>query len=445
MRKAVQRLIAAESTQARLADMVEQAPAAAPVSLRLPLPRTGGDWLNLLPAAAPWWYRARPDRGEFRLAIGHALHVASNGAQRFAALDNAWHGFCRQWRGDRGLAFAGFAFDAGGDRPLPNALLAIPAMLLEAHGDAATLTLTAPAGRIRQALAECAAWLAPGDQPRAPATLALSAGSAVEPLVARAWIARVEAALREIGQGQVAKLVLSRSRALRAASPFRSDAILGNLVRQQPGSVVYGHGDSRHAFVGATPERLVRLAAGHVDADALAGTAWPGSPTLADAKNRREQALVVDAVRTALAPLCDAMKTGAATAHAAGRMQHLRSRISGTVRPGTTLFDLVRALHPTPAVAGTPGDAALAWLHAHGERRAGWYAGGFGVLTADGDGEFSVALRSALIDGETAILQAGAGIVADSDPLHELAETEVKLGTLLAALAAAPVPETRRA
>ncbi|MGA9961663.1 MAG: chorismate-binding protein, partial [Azonexus sp.] len=91
-----------------------------------------------------------------------------------------------------------------------------------------------------------------------------------------------------------------------------------------------------------------------------------------------------------------------------------------------------------PAVGGFPGAAAASWLARHGEARSGWYSGGFGTLGADGDGEFNVALRSALIDGKRIELHAGAGIVAGSDPEHELAETEAKIGTLLAALRAAP-------
>ena len=123
---------------------------------------------------------------------------------------------------------------------------------------------------------------------------------------------------------------------------------------------------------------------------------------------------------------------------AAGEIRHLRTLVSGRAAAGVTILDLVRALHPTPAVGGFPGAAALDWLTAHGERRSGWYSGGFGSLTPDGDGEFSVALRSALIEGSRIELQAGAGIVAGSDPAQELAETEAKFGTLLSALTAPP-------
>ena len=181
-----------------------------------------------------------------------------------------------------------------------------------------------------------------------------------------------------------------------------------------------------------TPERLVRLHERQIAADALAGTAWPGSIALEESKNRHEQSLVVRAIVAALAPLCQA----APSAHPveiqhAGRVSHLRSRIEAKALSSTTLFDLLGALHPTPAVGGYPTAAALDWLQTHGEQRSGWYSGGIGILDGKGNGEFSVALRSALIQGRQIELQAGAGIVADSDPWQELAETDAKLSTLL--------------
>ena len=428
----LRRLLAAPETLARLTALAAGAPDSAPVSLRLALGRCDTDWLDLLPAHQPSWYRARPDRREFRLAIGHALHVATAGGNRFAALDNAYAGLCRHWRRNGpALAFAGFAFDAASNTPLPNALLAIPAILLESIAGECSVTLTGPAGRLAQAAAE---W---------PQLLAAPAGHAMPqllpgrpaPLDDRAWIARVNAALRDIAGGGVAKLVLSRSRQCRGSQAFSPTAILARLIEQQPGGVIYAHGNGQQTFLGATPERLVRLRGGRIDVDALAGTAWPGSLALSESKNRHEQSLVVRAICDALAPLCAAVpEVGPVEEHHAGQLAHWRSRIRAEVRPGTRLFDLVRTLHPTPAVGGFPAAAAQDWLAAHGERRSGWYSGGFGILSPDGDGEFSVALRSALIDGDSAELQAGAGIVAGSDAQHELAETEAKLGTLLAAL-----------
>lgn len=430
---ALRRCLSAPETLARLEALAAGAPASAPVSLRIALGRCETDWLSLLPANAPYWYRARPDRREYRLAIGHALHVSTAGPNRFAALDNAFAGFCRHWRRNGpAFAFAGFAFDVGSNTPLPNALLAIPAILLESIASECSVTLSGPAGRIAQAAVEWPLWLAEAAVSSAPQ---LRPGRP-KMLAERAWLGRVNAALRDIEAGRVDKIVLARSRKIEAYGPFSAPTVLGQLVVQQPASLVYAYGNGQHSFVGATPERLVRLVGHRVDADALAGTSWPGSLALSDTKNRHEQALVVQAVCAALAPFSQTPPMAEpAQEHAAGLLLHLRSRVAASVRPGTTLFELVRALHPTPAIGGFPVAAAQAWLAAHDEQRTGWYSGGIGLLTAEGDGEFSVALRSALLAGNTAELQAGAGIVAGSNALHELAETSAKLGTLLAALA----------
>lgn len=417
----------------RLMKLAADAPSSAPVSLRLELGQIDTDWLDLLPGHGSFWYRARPDESEFHLGIGHALQIASTGANRFAALDSAFTGLCQHWQreGDT-LAFAGFAFDSTHNTPLPNALLAIPAILLEARNGQCSATLSTPAGRIHEAIAE---WqrllLKPASTPHHDKRLA----KRPENLLERAWIARVNVALREISSGRIDKIVLSRSRRLEASTTFSPVHILGNLIEQQPASLIYAHGNGQQTFLGATPERLVCLQRNQLSADALAGTAWPGSAELAGQKNQHEQSLVVRAVCQALQPLCPTPpQVSPAREHPAGHLQHLRSQITATVHPETTLFDLLRALHPTPAVGGFPVNAALEWLSKHGEQRPAWYSGGFGILTPDGDGEFSVALRSALLDGNVAELQAGAGIVAGSDPAQELAETEAKLGTMLNAL-----------
>lgn len=127
-------------------------------------------------------------------------------------------------------------------------------------------------------------------------------------------------------------------------------------------------------------------------------------------------------------------RQAATCARSAGRLSHLRNKISVHVRPGCSLFDLIASLHPTPAVGGWPTADARDWLKRHGEVRTAWYSGGFGWLDSAGNGDIAVALRSALIDGDRIELQAGAGIVAGSQALTELAETEAKFGTLLDAL-----------
>ena len=156
---------------------------------------------------------------------------------------------------------------------------------------------------------------------------------------------------------------------------------------------------------------------------------------LASPKERDEHAQVVGAIVGALAPYCEASPavTGPAVARLRS-MAHLASSVSGTLRGDTDALTLVRALHPTPAVAGSPTDVALALLAALEPTGRDRYAGPVGWMDARGDGAFVVGIRGATIDGHRAVLHAGAGIVAGSDPACEAAETTLKLRATIDAL-----------
>ena len=221
---------------------------------------------------------------------------------RFAALDIAFSGLCDIWRHNGpALAFCGFAFDENSQAPLPNALLAIPAILLETRDGRCQATLSTTAGRITQA---SAGWLKLLASPARGADYGLlPAGD--RSLADRAWIARVRAALRDIDHGQVDKVVLARSRHLEADAPIPAGRLLDALIEQQTDAMIYAFGEGPRTFLGATPERLVGIAGRHLCADALAGTAWPGSPDLYARKNRHEQALVTKAVVASLAEYCE--------------------------------------------------------------------------------------------------------------------------------------------
>ena len=418
----------------RLQALAKDAPGSALISLTLALGNTSSNWLDHLPAKAPYWYRSLPALGETHLGIGHALQLSSHGGQRFAALDNAYAGLRFDWRHNgQPRAFCGFSFaERSTHSELPAALLAVPGILLESSQRQAQVTLTTTAVQIDQAIAEWQSLLA---TPSAAADPARWQPAPDSTLAERAWVARVNAAQRDIRHGHLAKLVLARSRQLAATAPISASQLLETLCAEQPDACIYAYSDGNTTFLGATPERLLELNGRSIESDALAGTAWPGSGQLEGSKNQHEQSLVVAAIITALTPYCTGKPLADPVAiQAAGKLSHLHSRISATALPGITLFELINALHPTPAVGGYPTPAALEWLERHNEQRSGWYSGGFGMLDAHGNGSVAVALRSALIQGRQIELQAGAGIVADSDPWQELAETKAKLGTLLDAL-----------
>ncbi|MFA7293379.1 MAG: isochorismate synthase [Rhodocyclaceae bacterium] len=429
--------------QQRLARLAADAPGGALLSVTLDLgadnTEHGDDWLERQPRSAETCYWARPQRGEYRLGIGRAVVCTSAGPARFTALQAAHAGMAPSWRHDDGgssfepVACLGFAFDEESTGELPNAQLGVAAVLLSTARGRRQATFTTPMRDAAGALERWQALL----QSAPTGTAFAGAGTLPDTsLAARAWQARVAAALAAIEAGEVDKLVLSRSLRLAMPQAIAPVALLRRLVRSHPESTVFAVSNSHGTFLGATPEQLVGLSAGQVRADALAGTAWAGQP-LAIEKNTHEQQLVVEAIRQALAPLCARLQLPPEPQVLQLRdLQHLWTPVSGEVRAGIGLFDLIARLHPTPAVGGWPSAAACEWLRRNGEKRPGWYAGGIGWIDRQGNGEVAVALRCCLLTPGRIELSAGAGIVAGSQPEHEFGETGAKLATMLGALRA---------
>lgn len=276
----------------------------------------------------------------------------------------------------------------------------------------------------------------------------------LQPEARTRWDALVAAALADFETGALEKVVAARREPLegpwgvgRGAVP---SAVLGALDGALAGrsGVAFGlcPGGGAGVFVGATPECLVRRRGDGVEADALAGSMPRGSGWEAQAaalrtseKDLREHALVRDAVVSALDPLCTAVTHPAVpTVRVLPTVLHLYSRVTGTLRDTTAgdVLALTDALHPTPAVCGTPREAARAFIAAHEDAPRGWYAGPVGWVDAAGEGEAMVALRSAVVCGATAWAYAGAGLVRGSDAAQEWRETDAKLGPMRAALGA---------
>jgi menaquinone-specific isochorismate synthase len=256
------------------------------------------------------------------------------------------------------------------------------------------------------------------------------------------WHAAVTEAVACIGTGAVEKIVLARAVDVEADGPLIVTDILRRLRVLFPSCMVF----SVDGFVGASPELLVGRLGPDVCSQPLAGTvARSGDPAtderlarslLASTKDRHEHALVVDAVASALRPVCEQLDIPAAPAIVPLRnVAHLGTTLWGRLRPtAPSALALARLLHPTPAVAGTPTPAAMALLARLEGRSRGRYAGPVGWVDARGNGEWAVGIRSAEIDGNRARLMSGVGIVAGSDPDDELAETQLKLQALLAAI-----------
>jgi isochorismate synthase len=438
----------------------ERAPGAALLSVTVMA--DGLSFPGLPPGIEPVTYWARPGAGLRLLGTGRAACLEARGPGRFAELERGFGELRAGWRhfdadasGARPLALGGFAFDplqhpahAGA---LPNSELVVPEVLLAQRDGRLTLTATVNPSQQRLGAA-VEGRLAAAE--RLLESLARTPVPAPAPSLARReampsdpdWMARVEAARAAMAGGGLRKVVLTRRLSVAARRALDPDCVLALLAQRYPDCVLFAHGARESGiWLGATPETLVRLGAGAVSSDALAGTAERDSDPAADRriadsllaspKLTLEHRLVVEAIVEALRGLCLTVDAPARPRVMALRdIQHLWTPVRGRVKPGVSLFRLLDRLHPTPAVGGTPGAAALDWLAAAGEVRSGWYTGGIGWMDREGDGEFAVVLRCALLRGTHAELFAGAGIVVDSDPARELAETEIKFGAMLGAL-----------
>jgi len=452
--------------------------------------------------------------------LGTAYRVTAQGSGRFADADSNWDALLAEalialpddaprW-GAGPLLLGGFRFDPLAPRTeawaaFPDALLILPRLtLVKADGEGCLLTMNALIAPNTDAdpLAEAEALLAlralaldgpaPGtawdgiDRDAAGSgregsghianqTTALghedSHATTTHPMEAEdvlpagAWQGAVAETARQIREGRYEKVVLARQVRLHSPQPFGAAATLAWLRDRYPSAFLFAVGlpeatGDEALFLGATPERLVRLEGELLETSVLAGStrrgATPeedrtlGESLLASAKDRHEHQVVATMLQEALAPLCRRLDIAAMPSLLRlANVQHLHTPVRGLLAGGHSILDLVARLHPTPAVGGMPREAALEAIRERETMDRGWYAAPVGWVDRHGQGEFAVALRSALLHnaapqmqlpsegqdgGGEALLFAGCGIMGDSDPDREYAESAMKLRAMLAAL-----------
>ncbi len=261
------------------------------------------------------------------------------------------------------------------------------------------------------------------------------------------WEAMIDEAVGRIRAGALEKVVLARRIDVDANRPFLSADILGRLAALYPSCMVF----DVEGFIGASPELLIGRRGRSVESHPLAGTVARSGDSAADdalvaalfasAKERWEHHLVVDTLATSLERFCESLEVpGDPTVLGLRNVSHLATFIAGRLAADRatgrvpTALEIAAEIHPTPAVGGTPTKAAIAHLQAVEGFDRGRYAGPVGWVDANGDGAFALGIRSAVLDGSRASMYAGVGVVADSDPRAELAETQLKLQALLAAI-----------
>lgn len=254
-------------------------------------------------------------------------------------------------------------------------------------------------------------------------------------------------ALDAIGQGDYEKIVLARGIELEADRPWQPLDTLNRLRERFAGCFTFSFGGGGAcSFIGATPERLLQIRDGHLLTEAIAGSAPRGTTAGEDAKHARA---LLESAKDLHEHVCvrDSILRRLARVGVAGRaepqpqllllanVQHLRTRIEAEVGESVHLLDILPEMHPTPAVGGSPREKAVPRIAELEQIERGLYAGVVGWFNHLNEGEMIVGIRSALIQGKSARLYAGAGIVEGSDPEKEAKETEMKLSALLDVLA----------
>jgi isochorismate synthase len=414
-------------------------------------------------ASDRWFCWEEHDR-EFALAaLGVAHEATSRGPERFRDVAAQCLGGETVVDEPRGLPagaggvwVGGFAFDPEGGgssawSSLPPASLALPELSLCRSGDETFLTVNVVVN--------------PGDDPskRSAALAARLSGLRTDPLplldphpTSRIEISSarppgefermIAGATERIRAGEMSKIVLAREVLVSAGAAHDPAAVFGAMREQFPSCFCFCCGTPEAAFIGASPELLLRRSGASVSTVALAGSTRRSSDPAVDDhlseqllrsdKDRREHAIVAERIARSLrrhavwveaAPEPEIVKVA--------NIQHLATPIVAQLSEPRSAVELAGMLHPTPAVGGEPWPGTAAAIAELEQMDRGWYAGPVGWMDATEDGEFCVALRSALLRDREARLYAGVGVVAGSDPAAELAETEIKLGALLPLLA----------
>lgn len=409
----------------------------------------------LIPRADPrhplLWMR----RGEGIVGLGETLRIETSGVDRVADAAAVWTELSADadiddrvgLPGTGLVAFGAFAF---ADESESTSVLVVPELVLGRRDGRAWVTRIALSEQAadddgsdidHDGQADAAATVSleiPEPAPRRRVPRVTFAPGAVPP---ERYESAVAEAVRRIDAGEFAKVVLARELVGELHEEDGLRATINRLAEDYPDTWVF----AVDGLIGASPETLVRVDHGTVSARVLAGTTSRGAGEASDreravaltesAKDRAEHALAVASAVKRLEPHTARLDASPEPfTLQLPNLWHLATDLKGTLGDGSTALDLVRAVHPTAAVAGTPRRVALSVLAELEGFDRGRYAGPVGWVDGDGDGEWAIALRCAQIDADgTVRAYAGCGIVHDSVPADELAETDMKFRPIVEA------------
>lgn len=258
----------------------------------------------------------------------------------------------------------------------------------------------------------------------------------------KSWITNVNTALSEIRQGEVQKIVLSRQINLELDATPSISQITATLGERYPKCYVFAFKKNNSIFFGASPEKLAKISDGWIEADALAGSISRGrtgaeddslaQTLLTSKKDLAEQKIVVSFIKNSFSQLCDKIIfEEKPIIRKLPNIQHLWTPIRGRINSNHSIFSILKWLHPTPAICGVPWEKARSSIRKMESHNRGLYTGMIGWFNLNNEGEFAVAIRSALLKENKISAFAGCGIVEGSEPEVEYAESELKLNPII--------------
>ncbi len=359
---------------------------------------------------------------------GEAARLEVSGPDRFAQADRWWREFVTHLDVDDELGVPGsgpvaFVSMAFADEP-GDSVLIVPEVVVGRRNGVEWVTTIGTADSV------------PRKTPLSrPSTVRYANGQ----LPVTQYREAVREAVARMRDGDLGKVVLAHDLLAVTDKQLDQRFVLQGLARRYPDCWAY----AVDGLVGATPELLLRRTGSVVDSRVLAGTTWPhdgmsdeelASALMSSEKNLEEHDYAITSLAETLRPFCTTMSVEGPSVLRLPNVSHLSSDVIGTLSSSASLLHLGEAVHPTAAVGGTPRlDATTLISQLEGMDR-GRYAGPVGWIDGNGDGELGIALRCAQINGSTARLFAGCGLVADSDPDSEVQEAHAKMRPMREAL-----------
>jgi isochorismate synthase len=392
----------------------------------------------------------RREKAVLGLGVAKELEPVRSGAKGFLAM-----GAVSAEDASRMTVMGGWGFSSsrgrkerGAWRGFPDSRWVVPALTLTSSGGGTQVALAVHAKPSTEAgpLRALYRSLVKEVEARAPGATLPALKSARSIPSQRRWLSLANDAIDSISRDELKKVVLSRAVDLTFRGKVPPSAVLRGLIAHNPDSTVFAVKRRGSVFLGASPESLVSVSKGDVEVDCLAASTPRsqdpdadkvlGARLLADPKSSREHQFVVQAAVSALSPISSRIEVpGAPVLKKLTTIQHLYTPVKATLLPGEDVWAAALALWPSPAIGGEPKDKAVRWIRKFETLDRGWYSGVVGLLNLSQDeGRLVVGIRSGLIRGAHALVYAGAGLVAGSEPQKELEETGWKLRTMSRAL-----------